>query len=135
MSVPKDKRDEGELAVNTVARSICVHILNITGNEKNFPVTQSHYITMMQDLAIQIDLDCWKANNILVGDSERYYRDRLELQDKAAGECTDMLELINIAKPLFHMNSKRYKYLTTQYAKLRKMIRAWHKSDQGRLKP
>ena len=135
MSVPKDKRNEGQLAVNTAARAICVHVLKITGNEKNFPPDQEEFAQKLRDIALQIDLDCWNANNIKVGSSEKLYRDRLDLEEKAARECTDMLELLNIAKPLYHMSSKRYKYLTDAYVRLRKMIRNWYQSDRDRLNP
>ena len=36
MSVPKDKRAAGELTINTMARSVCVYVLKITENEKNY---------------------------------------------------------------------------------------------------
>ena len=134
MAVPKDKRNNGDLVVNTTARGICAHLLHITANEKNFPSSQSHFIVKMRDLAIQVDLDCWSANNILVDNAENYH-DRLRLQEQAARNCTIMLELINIAKQLFHIPTKRYVYLTTQYVQLRKMIRNWYKSDRERLKP
>ena len=36
MSVPKDKRAAGELTINTMARGVCVYVLKITENEKNY---------------------------------------------------------------------------------------------------
>lgn len=135
MSVPKDKRKIGELAVNTAARSICTHILKITGNDKKFPPDQLEYTNRMRDLALQIDLDCWEANNIRVGNSKEKYDDRLRLQEKAKRECTNMLEMINIAQPLYHMSTKRYEYLTEQYTNLRSMITSWEESNKRRLNP
>ncbi len=135
MSVQKDKRKTGDLDVNTKARAICVHVLHITKTVKNFPPEQEAFTQRIRDLAIQIDLDCWNANNIKVGDSVELYHDRLKLEEKAARECTDMLELINIARPLYHMRTDRYVYLTNEYVALRKMIRNWYRSDRERLRP
>ncbi len=135
MSVPKDSRVTGELAINVAARLICTHILKITSNQNKFPADQWHYVQLIRDTAIDIDLKCWKANNIYVGENMALYEKRLSLEAEAGDQCTTMLELINIAKPLFHMSSKRYKYLTDQYVGLRKQIRNWYRSDRERLKP
>lgn len=134
MSVAKDKREPGQLDVNTKARGACTYILKITGNEKNFPDTQRDIIERFRKLAIDIDLDCWNANETKVMNLDDYH-DRLGLQEKAAKECTDMLKLNNIMKPLVHMSSKRYWYIVNEYVELRKMIRGWNRSDAKRLKP
>lgn len=134
MSVPKDKRTEGQLIINTEARRICTHVLRILGNEKNFPKEQEWFTDKMREVAIGIDLKCWKANNIYVS-SEALYNKRLSLEAEAGDACTEMLELINIGRGLYHMPTKRYKYLTDQYVELRKHIRNWYKSDRERLKP
>ena len=135
MSVPKDKRTEGDLAINTEARRICTYVLQITGNEKNFPKEQEWFCNLLRTVAINIDLCCWKANNIYVGDSERLYEKRLGLEAEAGDACTTMLELINIGRSLYHMPTKRYRYLTGQYVELRKKIRNWYRSDRERLRP
>lgn len=134
MSVPKDKRDTGELAINTEARRICTYVLKITGNEKNFPKEQEWFTNRIRDIALDIDLKCWKANNIYAS-SDALYEKRLALEAEAGDLCTVMLEQINIAKSLYHMDTKRYKYLTDQYVGLRKRIRNWYKADRDRLKP
>lgn len=134
MSVPKDKRTEGQLTINTEARRICTHVLRILGNEKNFPKEQEWFTDKMREVAINIDLKCWKANNIYVS-SDALYSKRLSLEAEAGDACTEMLELINIGRSLYHMPTKRYKYLTDQYVELRKHIRNWYKSDRERLKP
>ena len=110
MSVAKDKRDSGQLEVNTKARGACTYILKITGNEKHFPPSQRDIIDRFRKLAIDIDLDCWDANETKVTNLNDYQH-RLDLQQRAAEECTDMLELANIMKPLVHMDSKRYWYI------------------------
>ena len=135
MSVPKDKREEGELTINSEARGLCKHLLQILGNEKNFPKEQEWFTNRMRETALDIDLKCWKANNIYVDKSEELYAKRLGLESEAGDECTEMLELLNVAKGLYHMPSKRYYGLTDQFVDLRKHIRNWYKSDRERLKP
>ena len=89
----------------------------------------------LREIALHIDICCWKANNIYVNNSEFLYEKRLKLEAEAGDSCTTMLELINIGKQLYHMTTKRYLYLTNQYVELRKKIRNWYKSDRDRLKP
>ena len=105
MSVPKDKRIKGQLAINTAARQICTHVLTIVGNEKNFPTDQQWFLNRLRETALNIDLKCWRANNIYVN-SEADYHNRSSLQKEAGDDCTDMLELINISKSLFHIDRK-----------------------------
>lgn len=135
MSVPKDKRTEGQLTVNIMARNICIYVLKIVENQKNFPLEQIWFNNHLREMALHIDVCCWKANNIYVGDSQMMFEKRMKFEIEAGDSCTTMLELINIGKQLYHMPTKRYKYLVDQYVELRKKIRNWYKSDRERLKP
>ena len=135
MSVPAPKRGHGELEVNTKARELVVYTLIILVNEKWFPKDQSAYITKLQDCAIEIASLCWEANNIMVGKSEERYKRRIDLQDQAAEKCNRMRMLIEIAKPLFHLTSKRVRHWIKLTTDLRGIIRNWHDGDVQRLKP
>lgn len=70
MSVPKDKRTEGELAINTEARRICTYVLRITGNDKKFPKEQEWFTNLLREKAIGIDLNCWKGTTKAYGQKE-----------------------------------------------------------------
>lgn len=135
MSVPAPKRGHGELEVNTKARELVVYTLIILVNEKWFPKDQSAYIAKLQDCAIEIASLCWEANNIMVGKSEERYKRRIDLQDQAAEKCNRMCMLIEIAKPLFHLTSKRVRHWIKLTTDLRGIIRNWHDGDVQRLKP
>ena len=74
-------------------------------------------------------------NNIKVGGSAERYRSRLELQARAADRCNALCAMIEIAKPLFHLPSKRATYWIGQTVEVRNQIRAWRESDMKRLKP
>ena len=91
MSVPKDARKEGTLTVNVAARAICTHVLHITANQNRFPPDQWHFIQIMRNTAIDIDMKCWKANNIYVGNSMPLYEKRMALEAVAGAQCTAML--------------------------------------------
>ena len=133
--MPVPKRGHGELEVNTKARALTVYTLKILENEKWFPQTQKAFITKLQDCVIEIQALCWEANEIKVaGNAERYKR-RIDLQDQAAEKCNRMNMLIETAKPLFHLQSKRVRFWIKQTSDLRNMIRGWRENDIKRLKP
>ena len=46
-----------------------------------------------------------------------------------------MTMLIETAKPLFHLRSKRVRHWISLTLELRKSIRGWHESDVKRLAP
>ena len=135
MSVPVPKRNEGELEVNTKARALTVYTLKILENEKWFPKTQIAFITKLQDCAIEIQALCWEANNIKVNGNEERYKRRIDLQDQAAEKCNRMMMLIETAKPLFHLESRRVRYWIDTTRELRNYIRGWHDKDVDRLRP
>lgn len=135
MSVPVPSRSHGELEVNTKARALTVYTLKILENDKVFPKTQAAYIGMIQECVINIQALCWEANNIKVDGNQDRYAKRLRLQDDAADGCNRMCMLIETAKPLFHLASKRVRYWISLTVELRTMIRGWRDGDSKRLKP
>lgn len=135
MSVAVPNRGTGELEVNTQARVLVVYTLKILENKKWFPQEQEKYIEKLQDCVIEISALCWEANEIKVDNDWDRYRERLRLQDKAASLCNRMLNLIEIAKPLFHLTSKRVRYWSRETRKVRATIRGWRQENAERLKP
>ena len=135
MSVPVPKRGQGELEVNTKARALTVYTLKILENEKWFPKEQRRFIEMLQDCAIEIQALCWEANEIKVAGNEERYRRRLDLQEQAAEKCNRFHMLVETAKPLFHLESKRVRFWINQIVTLRNMIRGWRESNVKSLRP
>ena len=135
MSVPVNQRSQGELEVNVQARDLCVYTLKVTANQKWFPVEQEAFTNKIRDVALDIYTLCWEANNIRVDDRMDRYLRRVELQEMAADRCNSLCVLLEIAKPLFHLSSKRCAYWIDKTVKLRAIIRAWASSDLKRLKP
>ena len=135
MSVPVPKRGHGELEVNTKARNLTVYTLHILANEKHFPQEQAAYIDMIRETAINISALCWEANNIKVNNDMNRYMRRLSLQDQAADQCNRLCYLIEIAKQLFHLETRRVRYWLEQTTELRSYIHAWRDSNAQNLKP
>lgn len=135
MSVPVPKRKPGELEVDTLARTLCVYTLRITGNEKTFPQNQASFSELIRRTALQIHTLCWRANNIRVDGNAMRYRARLEAQERAADLCNDLYAMIEVAKPLYHLSSRRCVFWQDQVVKVRGCIRSWSESDAKRLKP
>ena len=135
MSVPVPNRGEGELKVNTQARELTVYTMIVTANEKWFPQEQKAFIEKLRDTALEIQALCWEANNIRVDGSEEKYRRRISLQEQAAEKCNRMMMLIETAKPLFHLTSKRTIYWIGKTKDLRGLIRGWRENDVKRLRP
>lgn len=135
MSVPGYRRDKGKLDINTKARKLCTYTLQITANDKVFLPSQQYFIQRLNAVALDIQRRCWLANNIYVNGNMERYKTRLEHEAKAIDACTDLLALIDIAKSLFHLTTKRATYWSNMVIDLRKDIRAWRTDDSKRLLP
>lgn len=103
--------------------------------KKHFDRAQDSYIQLIRGAAVDIHCMCWEANNIKVCASPDRYRTRLELQAQAADKCNRLCALIELAKPLSHLSSKRTVYWIRMVKEVRRVIRAWRESDAKRLKP
>ena len=132
MSVPVNRRGHGKLEANVKALDLCTYTIQITKNKNVFTEEYQEAITdRIIATAIEIHMLCWTANNILVNSPEDL-ANRLSLQEQAAIQCNNLLSLIQIAKPLFHLSSKRVVYWGGKAVDTRNLIRAWHDSDRNR---
>lgn len=132
MSVPENARTKSKLEVNVKAHDLCCYTLQITANKKIFTENYQRSLTdRIVAVAIGIHVDCWNANNIYVKCAEDYH-ERRRLQEEAARKCNILLSLIDIAKPLFHLASKRVYHWGKLTIEVRNLIRAWHESDAKR---
>ncbi len=134
MSVIESNRTENILQVSIKARALAVYTLRITRNQKIFA---SEFKEDLTDLlitdAVNIFRWIWKANCIRVKTSRDWER-RSRLQVMAKEQCNDMLALISLAKPTFHLKTKRVEYWVSQVTEVRKMIEKWHEKDAERYK-
>ena len=132
MSVPVNQRGHGKLESCVKAHDLCCYTLRITSNKKIFTVEYQDVLTdRINSIALSIHALCWTANNILVNSAEDMER-RLDLQERAAIECNNLLSLMDIAKSIFHLATRRVKYWGGQTVETRNLIRAWRESDRKR---
>ena len=107
--------------------------MRITKNPKVFmPEYQTALTNDIINTAKEIFIKCWTANNIKVGDDAENYITRKRLQEEAARECNNLLALIQMAKPLFHLAGKRVKYWGKKTIEVRNEIRDWKAGDSKR---
>lgn len=132
MSVPVNERSHGKLEACVKARELCVYTLRITKNPKVFcPEFQNALTDKIIDAALDIQNLSWSANNILVNSAEDM-RQRLDYQERAANACNNLLSLIEISKPIFHLATKRVTYWSGLAIETRKLLRAWKDADRKR---
>lgn len=132
MSVPVNARSHGKLEACVKARELCAYTIKITSNPKIFkPEYQQALTDRIVEAAIEVHTLSWSANNVLVNSAEDMQR-RLEYQDRAADACNILLSLIEIAKPVFHLATKRVTYWSGFAIETRKLLRAWREADRKR---
>jgi len=134
MSVPESKRAENKLQVLLDAQSLAAYTLRICKNPKVFtPDFQRLLTEKITNTAIDIFVNLWTANNILMKPGTENFTDnrkeRKRLQDEAARNCNNLLALIQIAKPIFHLSGKRVRFWGKNVIKVRNLTRAWQESD------
>ena len=134
MSVVAEKRRKGKLEVIIKALDLTNYTIQITANEKTFDPKFRAAIT--DDLithAKDIYLICWTANNIRVAD-EQAFNERQRLQNLAIVKCNTFLGLLDIAKKVFHLETRRVTYWGNRVVECRTLIKAWRDSDRKRYK-
>ena len=135
MSVPKGQQTDGKLLVNELARDLAVYTIRITSNPKVFlPQFQTALTNEIIRCATNIHKYTWTANNVMVRgqDGREKYAVRRKYQEMAASECNNLISLIDIAKPLFHLDTKRCRYWGNLTIEVRNKIRGWMESDAKR---
>jgi len=132
MSVPVNQRSHGKLEACVKAHDLCCYTIQITANKKVFlPEFQESLTNRIIESALSIHTLCWSANNILVNSVEDF-KERIMYQEKAAIQCNVLLSLIEIAKPIFHLSTKRITHWSGMTIDSRNLIRGWRDSDKKR---
>lgn len=134
MSVIESRRKESTLLASVKAKELATYTLRITRNKKIFLLEYKEDVSdkIISD-AINIFRFIFKANEIRVKDDNDWKR-RSSLQKFAIEKCDDMLALIALAKPLFHLKTKRVEYWVGKIVEVRALIEKWHNRDTERYK-
>ena len=115
MSVPVNQRSQGKLEAYSKAYDLTVYTLKITSNKKIFTEAYQESITdKITSAALDVYLFVGTANEKQVRAENDYnnFRDRMFLQKEAMDRCGYIIKMILLAKPIFHLSSKRVKYWT-----------------------
>ena len=129
MTVPVSRRGENKLAAAIAAHELAVYTIKICCNAKVFvPQYQTALTRDIVDTAKNIAKLTMRANNVLAKTTQLAQM-RLRYQHEAANYCNDLLVLIQLAKPVFHLAGKRVKYWGGLVLKARELIRAWHDAN------
>ena len=132
MSVPEGQRGDGKLKAIVKAMELASYTLAITKNKNVFPL---EYQSALTDDIIRtskdIYLKAFTANNILVKNGEDWKK-RCDFQKAACNDCNNMLALIQLAQPVFHLKSKRIKYWGEKVLEVRNLLRKWNIADSKR---
>lgn len=129
MSVPVGKRGENKLAAAMAAHELAVYTIKICCNANVFKAEYQVALTNdLVDTAKNIAKLTMRANNILVKTTQLAQL-RLHYQYEAATCCNDMLTLIQLAKPVYHLTGKRVRYWANIVLRARELIRAWHDAN------
>ena len=130
MSVPTWKRNESDLDLFITAQEFAIHILKITQNEKIFkPLFQVSITDRINQLAIDIYTNLWKANHYKLGSVERG-----KLQHLAIENCIDFLAIWNLGIRAFHLKHKKTEYVVGKLLTIRDTTKKWINNDIDRLK-
>lgn len=117
------------------ARELALYTIKICQNKNIFiPEYQSSLTDDIVRTAKDIYINSWTANNIRVSgkNSNELLEWRSRLQRQAILDCNNLLALIGLARPLFHLKGKKVKYWPEQTLKARNYIKKWRESDIGR---
>lgn len=114
------------------ARALACHTIKICTNEKVFNPQFSYITNQIIDDAMKIYQNAWAANNVLVTDDIEDYKLRKSYQDLAALSCNLLLSKIDLAKRLYHLKDRKYKYWAEFTIRVRNRIRGWIDSDRER---
>ena len=107
MSVPVGKRGENKLAAAMAANELATHTIKICCNANVFKLKYQTALTNdIVSTAKDIAKLTMRANNVLVK-STQLAQLRLRYQYEAAIKCNDMLTLIHLANPVYHLPGRR----------------------------
>ena len=128
MAVNEGARTHGHLEAQIKARDLASYTYKICDNKKVFDPQHESLILRIEDLVTNICLCCWHANNIRVNKASDW-DERSKLQKKADRLCGDLLCIMQISKPVFHLRERRIKYWGGMACETQDKIRAWHQGD------
>lgn len=91
---------------------------------------QPELIGRMKETIIDAYISAYSANETPF--TAANYRHRRQLQDKSIAKLNEMLALVEMSIPIFHISGKRFGYWGAWIVCTRNRIQAWKESDYKR---
>ena len=129
MSVPQYKRGEGKFNVLVEANLLAVHSIQIVSNPNTFD--QKYHSAMGNDLietSKDIFISAYTGNEIKV-ENKGQALERLRLIEHSILYCDRLLALIQLAKKLYHLDSKRVKFWGEKTLSVKESLKKWYQSE------
>lgn len=103
-----------------------------TGNEEDDRLNppQPELVGKLRETVIDIYISAYSANDVRF--TKDNYRHRRQLQDKSISKCNEMLALVEMSVPIFHIPYKRFGHWTGGIVYTRNLIQKWKESDYSR---
>ena len=137
MSVEKSKQGKNKFNLFDKTSRMASHTIRITKNSNVFdPEISISVLEEIRVTAVRIHILCWRANDIKVPetDNRKQIEARMKLQYEALRLCTDLKALINLSKPLYHVNGKKIRNWMRMVLEVQSLIAKWRESDRERIK-
>lgn len=129
MSVPQFERGEGKFNVLVEANFLAVHSMQIVSNPNIFDLKyQSVMGNDLIETSKDIFISAYTANEIKV-ENKRQAVERLKLIEHAIIYCDRLLALIQMAKKLYHLDSKRVKFWGGKTLSVKELLKKWYQSE------
>lgn len=128
------RRMESELTIITKAKDLCGYVMTVTEKSpKRFRFT---LVSRMQNLAIDLIEEAYRANEIYVGGENKMQsmEKRLEHQHSALTSVKLLGYMALLAREQGCILPKQYEQITKQVSDCQNLLGAWINSDRKRLK-
>ena len=127
------------------ALNLVIHTERVCANKKIFSLKskddsdidrdekEDFIVAKIHEAAINTYLCARRANRIRVTEDDPNSKNyRLDLILESVLSCDEILDLITVARPLYHLKSKKYEYWIKLVVTTKSQLSAWYRSEKKR---
>ena len=142
-SVPAEAREQTKFQILIDMRLLVKYSLKILQNNKCFKAfpsgnaqedianpPQPELVNLLRMTIIEAYQSAYSANETPF--TKDNYRHRRQLQDKSAAKLNEMLALVEMSVPVFHISIQRFGKWSAWIVCIRNRVQAWKESDYKR---
>lgn len=132
----QSNKADSPLRVLPVASDLVDYTLNLTDNTKHFPKkVRFTIVNRIQNCVLDIYERLDDANEIYPIVTERDRQDRIRLQKDALSSCRRLLFFVALSHRRGYIDKGTFDHWTKITLDVKYMTAAWHKAENGSLKP